>query len=86
MEGNGAVALSVLSELAIATWIPAAEAAAREAASTNIAGTYTATNGLNSSISLELVPDYKGLRVAELTYNGTNVLELLGQVVQVFNT
>jgi hypothetical protein len=78
-EGNGGVALSLLSELAIATWIPAAEAAARESATTNIAGTYTAADGLNSSISLEVVSDYKGLRVAELTYNGTNILELLGQ-------
>jgi hypothetical protein len=77
--GDGLVALSLLSELTIATWIPAAEAAAREAATANIAGTYIATNGLNSSISLEVVPEYKGLRVAELTYNGTNVFELLEQ-------
>lgn len=78
-QGNGAIALAALSELAIDTWIPAAEAAAREAAITNVAGTYTATNGLNSSISLEVAPDYKGLRVAEFTYNGNNVLELLGR-------
>lgn len=75
--GGGAVLM--LSELALAAWIPAAEAAARDAASTNIAGHFTADDGLNSSLSLEMVPGYKGLRVAELIYNGTDIMSLLGQ-------
>lgn len=79
-QAGGTEALVVLSKLALATWIPAAEAAAREAAIANIAGAYTAANGANSSISLEVVSGYKGLQIAEFTYNGLNVFELLGQV------
>ncbi|KAK5051535.1 hypothetical protein LTR84_003187 [Exophiala bonariae] len=75
----GGSAVLQLSELALATWLPAAEAAAREAAATNIAGKFTSNDGLNSSLSLEMIPDYKGLRLTELVYNGTDILALLAQ-------
>lgn len=73
----GGSAVLILSELALSTWLPAAEAASREAAATNIAGNFTSADGLNSSLSLEMIPGYKGLRLAELTYNGTDILALL---------
>ena len=79
VQPTGTVALAVLSKLALATWIPAAEAAAREATIANLAGTYAAANGANSTISLQVVPGYKGLRIDEFTYNGVSPFELLGQ-------
>ncbi|KEF57061.1 uncharacterized protein A1O9_07251 [Exophiala aquamarina CBS 119918] len=79
VQASGTAALAALSNLALATWIPAAEAAARAAAIANLAGYYAVANGGNSSISLEVVPGYKGLQIAELTYKGTNVLELLAE-------
>ncbi|KAK4946532.1 hypothetical protein LTR10_014384 [Elasticomyces elasticus] len=76
----GSPTLFALSELALATWIPAAEAAAREAAAANYVGTFASEDGLNSSVSLEVVPDHQGMRISQLVYNGTDILELLSLV------
>lgn len=76
-DGAGSPTLWALNELAIATWIPAVEAAARESAALNFAGTFVSQDGLNSSISLMEVPDYQGLRITKLIYNSTDFLEIL---------
>lgn len=75
---SGMPVLVSLAELALATWIPAAEAATREWASSNLVGSFKSEDGLNSSISLELIPDHQGLRITSLIYNGTDFLETLG--------
>ncbi|KIV81878.1 hypothetical protein PV11_04028 [Exophiala sideris] len=77
----GSPTLFALSELALATWVPAAEAAAREAAAANYVGTFASEDGLNSSVSLEVVPDHRGMRISQLVYNGTDFLELLPLVL-----
>lgn len=76
----GSPTLFAMSELALATWIPAAEAAAREAAAANYVGTFRSEDGLNSSLSLEVVPDYQGVRITQLIYNGTDILQFLSDV------
>jgi hypothetical protein len=74
---EGASTLWSLTETAARTWIPASEAAARDAAGANYAGTFVSEDGLNSTISLALVPDYTGLRLTRLVYNGTDILQVL---------
>jgi hypothetical protein len=76
-DGEGAPTLWTINELASQTWIPAAEAAARESAGANLAGTFASQDGLNSSIQLSIVPNYQGLRVTQLIYNGTDFLQVL---------
>lgn len=78
-DGAGSSTLWALNELAISTWIPAVEAAARESAALNFAGTFISQDGLNSSISLTKVPNYQGLRVTQLIYNNTDFLEILSE-------
>lgn len=70
----GAGPLWTLNEMAADIWVPAAEAAARDAAAANIAGTFISQDGLNSSIVLAIVSDRKGIQISELVYNGTNFL------------
>ncbi|KIV95519.1 hypothetical protein PV10_03163 [Exophiala mesophila] len=77
---SGMPVLVSLAELALATWIPAAEAAARESAASNLVGSFKSEDGLNSSISLDLVPDHQGICITNLIYNGTDFLETLGSV------
>ncbi|KIW68111.1 hypothetical protein PV04_04078 [Phialophora macrospora] len=75
--GEGASTLWTINELATQTWIPAVEAAARESAAANLAGTFVSQDGLNSSIRLSIVPNYQGLRVTQLIYNDTDFLQVL---------
>lgn len=63
-----------LVELATSIWVPAAEAAGREAAAANYVGTFASEDGLNSSITLAVTPDRRGLDITSLIYNGTDYL------------
>jgi hypothetical protein len=74
---EGGSTIWALSEMATRTWVPAAEQAARGAAQSNLAGMYASQDGLNSSISLAIVPDYQGLRITRLVYNGTDFLQVM---------
>lgn len=57
---------------------PALEAAAREKADSAYAGTYRATNGLNSSMTLSTSVDKPGLGISNWISNGTDMIEILG--------
>jgi hypothetical protein len=71
----------VLADLITATWIPAFEAAAREQAQTNYAGTYSAADSqLNSSISIGLSQDRPGLGIESWISNGTDMLKDYGEI------
>jgi hypothetical protein len=74
---EGGSTLWALSEMATRTWVPAAEQAARDAAQSNLAGTYASQDGLNSSISLAIVPNYQGLRITRLIHNGTDFRQVM---------
>ena len=74
---EGAPTLWTINEMAVQTWIPAVEAAMRESAAANFAGTFASQDGLNSSITLSMVPNYQVLRVSRLIYNGTDFLDVL---------
>jgi hypothetical protein len=56
---------------------PALEAAAREQAQAAYAGTYRATNGLNSSLTLSTSMNASGLGITRWTSNGTDMIEVL---------
>ncbi|PVH78851.1 beta-lactamase/transpeptidase-like protein [Cadophora sp. DSE1049] len=65
----------MLSNLLSDTLIPAAEAAAREEATTTYAGTYASSNtSLNSSITLAIDDSKPGIGVTSWISNGTNML------------
>jgi CubicO group peptidase (beta-lactamase class C family) len=64
----------ILAEMAMASWIPAAEAAAREQAASNFAGVYASPDGTNTSITLALRRDRRMLAVTGLVVNGTDQL------------
>lgn len=67
-----------LAGLIAANWLPAFEAAAREQAELDFAGTYKSSDpSLNSSISIGLSNDRPGLTVTEWISNGTNAFETL---------
>jgi hypothetical protein len=76
-SATGASTFWTINEFTTQTWIPAAEAAARELAATNYAGTFASQDGLNSSVSFAMIPDYQGLRVTQLIYNNTDFLQVL---------
>jgi hypothetical protein len=73
-DPKGAGTLWSLNELTTSIWLPAAEAAAREAAATNYAGSFVSEDGLNSSMSLAMTPGRRGLDIVQLVYNGTDYL------------
>ncbi|KAK0648682.1 beta-lactamase/transpeptidase-like protein [Cercophora newfieldiana] len=70
-----------IKSLALETFIPAAEQAARDTAGTNFAGNYTL--GANSSLDLGLHPDEPGLYIRKLVSNGVDILALAGQLKNV---
>ncbi|KAJ9604586.1 hypothetical protein H2200_010699 [Cladophialophora chaetospira] len=76
-DGAGSSTLWTINEMAVQTWITAAETAAREAAAANFVGTFASQDGLNSSISLAMVPNHQGVRIARLIYNNTDFLDVL---------
>ena len=60
---------------------PALEAAAREQAQASYAGTYRATNGLNSSLTLSTSMDAPGLGITKWISNGTDMMEVLSILI-----
>ncbi|KAF2867476.1 beta-lactamase/transpeptidase-like protein [Massariosphaeria phaeospora] len=64
--------------------IPALEDAAREEAEAAYSGTYTATNGVNSTVTLSTTPGKPGLGVEQWISNSTNMIELLGSSPETF--
>jgi hypothetical protein len=72
---------TVLADLITATWIPAFEAAAREQAQDNYAGSYSAADRhLNSSITIGLSNDRPGLGIETWISNGTDMLRAYGNI------
>ncbi|KXH36537.1 hypothetical protein CNYM01_01433 [Colletotrichum nymphaeae SA-01] len=69
----------VLSELLLEKWIPAAEAAGREAAGEDLAGTYVADDGSDSRAELSLVSGRFGLTLKKLVLNGTDFFSEVGK-------
>ncbi|KAI3540193.1 hypothetical protein CSPX01_08382 [Colletotrichum filicis] len=69
----------VLSELLLEQWIPAAEAAGREAAGEDLAGTYVADDGSDSRAELSLVPGRFGLTLQKLVLNSTDFFSEVGR-------
>lgn len=77
---NPIVQSTVVADLIAATWIPAFEAAAREQAQTNYAGSYRAADHLNSSITIGLSNSRPGLGVESWISNGTDMLKAYGNI------
>jgi len=69
---------TLLTELVVRTWIPAAEEAARAEAKDGFAGTYSLGES-NSTARFDLVDDRQGIAVTQLVYNGVDLLAALGQ-------
>lgn len=69
-----------LSKQIVDIVFPALEEEARKQADIAYAGTYTATNGLNSTLTLTTEAGKPGLGVVQWISNGTDVLEGLSQV------
>lgn len=70
-----------MNSLFVEIVVPVLEATAREQANATYAGTYTATNGLNSSLTLITEPDLPGLGVKQWISNGTDFLTTLSTVI-----
>ncbi|KAL2883376.1 hypothetical protein SGCOL_001056 [Colletotrichum sp. CLE4] len=68
----------ILSELLLEKWIPAAEAASREAVGEDLVGTYVADDGSDSRAELALVFDRLGLTPQKLVLNGTDFFAKVG--------
>jgi hypothetical protein len=66
----------VLAELVLDTWLPAAEAAAREEAQAKFIGKYVGPK--NSSVTLSLQPDRPGMVLSSWMLNGVDLLYVLG--------
>lgn len=79
---SAALQSTILADVIAATWIPAFEAAAREQAQRNYAGTYasTDTSSLNSSITIALDNNRPGLGIESWISNGTDMLKAYGQI------
>ncbi|GKT52276.1 beta-lactamase-like protein sdnR [Colletotrichum spaethianum] len=78
-DGDLDSTFNILSELLLEKWVPAAEAAAREAAGDDLAGTYVAEDGSDSTVELALVPGRLGLTVMKFVYNGTDFFATVGE-------
>jgi CubicO group peptidase (beta-lactamase class C family) len=69
---RGTVGTTIASEI-IDELLPALDEAARVQADGAFAGTYTASNGLNSTIKLSTAPGIPGLSIEEWISNGTDL-------------
>ncbi|KAH8879802.1 beta-lactamase/transpeptidase-like protein [Thozetella sp. PMI_491] len=82
--------IPVLTELALDSWIPAAEAASRLAAGIRFAGSYLThlianSTGPEYSVAVALDQHKPGLIVANFSVSGINILPLLGvESIQLF--
>jgi hypothetical protein len=72
--GTAGGGLDVLTSSIADAFLPAMEAAAKDEAATVFAGTYKATNGVNSSITIA-TDGYPGLGVQRWISNGYNIFE-----------
>ena len=72
--GTANAGLHIITSLIADVFLPAAEAAAKDEAAAVFGGTYKATNGLNSSISI-ITDELPGLGIQSLISNGTNMFE-----------
>lgn len=72
--GSEATFLAI-RQLLVDVWLPAAEQAARDQAEVNFAGNYTFGDGSLAVVSLH--PDEPALMLSAMVSNGTDVLELL---------
>ena len=70
---TAAIGALVFADLIADTFIPAFEAAAKDSAAVAFSGTYKATNGLNSSITI-VTDKYPGLGIHRWISNGTDIL------------
>jgi hypothetical protein len=68
----GSVPLSILN-IIVDQLLPALEEAARAEADAAFAGTYTATNGLNSSLTITSAKGVPGLTITQWLSNGTDI-------------
>jgi hypothetical protein len=68
--------LHIMTSLIADAFLPAVEAAAKDEAAAAFAGTYKATNGLNSSISI-VTDGFPGLGVQSWISNGTDAFASL---------
>jgi hypothetical protein len=57
--------------------VPALEEAGRAEAEANLAGTYTAANGVNSTVTLTTTPGVPGLTIEQWLSNGTDISKLV---------
>lgn len=72
MAGVGTVG-TVISGVIVDELLPALDEAAREQADAIFAGTFAATNGLNSTVKLTTAPGVPGLSIEEWISNGTDL-------------
>lgn len=72
--GHAGFGKSIIANLIVDSFVPAFEIAAKDEAASNFAGTYKATNGLNSSIAL-VTDGLPGLGVQSWISNGTDMFE-----------
>ncbi len=76
--------IPVLAELALSTWIPAAEAAGRKEAGARFSGVYVSEGSQSNSsdpahsVVIILDPNKQGLSLTNWTANGFNILQPLG--------
>ncbi|KAI7777762.1 hypothetical protein LA080_003110 [Diaporthe eres] len=73
MAGQRGTIGTTIAGVIIDELLPALDEAARAQADSAFAGTYTATNGLNSTITLATAPGIPGLSIMEWVSNGTDL-------------
>ena len=79
---SNSLQVRVLSNLLSEIFYPALEAAAKEEAAANYAGTYQDPNGFNSSITI-ITDDRPGLGVQNWLFNGTDGFSILRAILTV---
>ncbi|KAH7024479.1 beta-lactamase/transpeptidase-like protein [Microdochium trichocladiopsis] len=82
-----ALTTATLREMAKSVWVSAAESAARQAAGSNFGGVFSAgadddddDTAAVGRVELALVPGRQGLAVKAFSYNGTDMVALLGRI------
>lgn len=73
LAGQRGTIATAIAGVIIDELLPALDEAARVQADAAFAGTYTATNGLNSTITLATAPGIPGLSITEWVSNGTDL-------------
>jgi hypothetical protein len=74
MAGVAGTVADQISGIIVDQLLPALEATARREADTAYAGTFTASDGLNSSLTLRTVEGLPGLRIDRWVSNGTDLV------------